>query len=197
DYRASDKHSLFVRYSHDGNTNSGPFGIPVPPSNFVSNNNYVDQQLVGLTSVLSSTLVNDLRFSHMYWRNRNVPAGCEDNATGNVTWQKNTHQVKFGGTWEHFDGVGYWGFFDPARAYLLSPEFLAGVGVPPALFGLPDGRIHSLDDLKKLPVVTFLLGIGDRAQPSYHLDAARANDRFHLYVQDGWKVTPSFTLNYG
>ncbi|HZF72477.1 MAG TPA: hypothetical protein VEZ51_03545, partial [Gemmatimonadaceae bacterium] len=236
DYRASNKHSLFVRYSHDGNNNSGPFGIPVPPSNFVSNTNYVDQQLVGLTSVLSGTLVNDLRFSHMYWRNRNVPAGCEDNSTGNcigaggpeifylnsvnfqlgnnfnspqgrdlhrfpitdnVTWQKNTHQVKFGGTWEHVDGVGYWGFFDPARAYLLSPEFLTGVGVPPALFGLPDGKIKSLDDLKKLPVATFLLGIGDRAQPSYHSDAARGNDRFHLYVQDGWKITPSFTLNYG
>jgi hypothetical protein len=236
DYRASNKHSFFGRYSHDGNTNSGPFGIPVPPSNFVSNTNYVDQQLVGLTSVLSSTLVNDLRFSHMYWRNRNTPAGCEDSSTGNcigtggpeifylnsvnfqlgnnfnspqgrdihrlpitdnVTWQKNAHQVKFGGTWEHIDAVGYWGFFDPARAYLLSPEFLTGVGVPPALFGLPDGKIRSLDDLKKLPVAAFLLGIGDRAQPSYHLDAARGNDRFHLYVQDGWKVTPSLTLNYG
>src|SRR5436190_413814 len=236
DYRVNNKHSLFVRYSHDGNTNSGPFGIPVPPSNFVSNKNYVDQQLIGVTSVLSGTFVNDLRFSHMYWRNRNSPAGCEGDVTGNcigsggpeifylnsvnfalgnnfnspqgrnlhrfpvsdnVTWQKNTHQVKFGGTWEHFDGVGYWGFFDPARAYLLSPEFLTGVGVPPAVFGLPDGRIRSQDDLKKLPVVAFLLGIGDRAQPSYHLDAARGNDRFHIYVQDGWKVTPTFTLNYG
>jgi carboxypeptidase family protein len=236
DYRANNKHSLFVRYSHDGNTNSGPFGIPVAPSNFVSNTNYVDQQLVGVTSVLSGTLVNDLRFSHMYWRNRNTPAECEGDVLGNcvglggpeifylnsvnfqlgnnfnspqgrdlhrfplsdnVTWQKNAHQVKFGGTWEHLDSVGYWGFFDPARAYLLSPEYLTGVGVPPALFGLPDGKIKNADDLKKLPVVTFLLGIGDRSQPSYHVDNARGNDRFHLYAQDSWKVTPSFTLNYG
>ena len=65
----------------------------------------------------------------------------------NVTWQKDTHQVKFGGTWEHIDAIGYWGFFDPARAYLLSPEFLTGVGVPPAVFGLPDGKIRSQDDL--------------------------------------------------
>ncbi len=74
DYRFNDKHTLFARYSHDGNTNSGPFGIPVPPSNFVSNDNYVDQELVGITSILSNTLVNDFRFSHMYWKNRNTPA---------------------------------------------------------------------------------------------------------------------------
>ena len=236
DYRINNKHSLFARYSHDGNSNSGPFGIPVPPSNFVSNENYVDQQLVGITSVLSGTLVNDFRFSHMYWRNRNTPASCDGSVNGNciglggpeifylnsvnfalgnnfnspqgrdihrypisnnTTWQKNAHQVKFGGTWEPSDLVGYWGFFDPARAYLLSPEFLRGVGVPPALFGLPDGIVHTQDDLKKLPVAAFLLGIGDRSQPSYHLDDARNNNRFHLYVQDGWKVTPNFTLNYG
>src|SRR3989442_511584 len=208
DYRINNKHSMFARYSHDGNTNSGPFGIPVPPSNFVSNKNYVDQQLVGITSVLSGTLVNDFRFSHMYWRNRNTPAGCDGDINGNcvglggpeifylnsvnfalgnnfnspqgrdihrypvsnnTTWQKNAHQVKIGGTWEPSELVGYWGFFDPARVYLLSPEFLRGVGVPPAAFGLPDGVIRSYDDLKKLPVVTFLLGIGDRSQPSYNL----------------------------
>jgi hypothetical protein len=62
DVHVSDKTNLFVRYSHDSNTNSGPFGIPVPPSNFVSNDNYVDQQLFGLTTILSNTLVNDLPF---------------------------------------------------------------------------------------------------------------------------------------
>ena len=55
DYRINNKHSLFGRYSYDGNTNSGPFGIPVPPSNFLSNENHVHQELVGLTSILSST----------------------------------------------------------------------------------------------------------------------------------------------
>ena len=236
DFRMGDKHTLFVRYSHDGNTNSGPFGIPVPPSNFVSNKNYVDQQLVGITSVFSPTLVNDFRFSHMYWRNRNTPATCEGDInancigfggpeifylssvnfalgnnfnspqgrdihrypiSNNTTWQKGGHSVKFGGTFEPSDLVGYWGFFDPARVYLLSPEYLRGVGVPPALFGLPDGIIRSQADLLRLPVVTFILGIGDRAQPSYNLDKARNNERYHLYVQDSWQATPTLTLNYG
>ena len=42
DYRLSEKTSMFVRYSHDGNSNSGPFGIAVPPSDL-----RLEQQLVG------------------------------------------------------------------------------------------------------------------------------------------------------
>lgn len=237
DFRTAGKHTFFVRYSYDGNTNSGPFGTPVPPSNFVSNDNNVHQQLFGVTSILGSTLVNDFRFSHMYWKNRNIPASCEGDINGNciglggpeifylnsvnfalgnnfnspqgrdlhrfpisnnTTWQKGRHQVKFGGTWEPVDGVGYWGFFDPARVYLLSPEFLSAINpVLPPLFGLPDGKIHSQNDLLKLPVVAFILGIGDRDQPSFNKDDARRNDRYHLYVQDSWQATPALTLNYG
>ncbi len=241
DFRLGDKHTLFGRYSNDRNTNSGPFGTPVPPSNFVSNKNHVDQQLVGITSVLTPTLVNEFRFSHMYWRNRNTPALCEGSIDGNcigaggpeifylnsvnfalgnnfnspqgrdihrfpisnnTTWQKGRHSVKFGGTFEPSDLTGYWGFFDPARAYLLSPEFIvAATGGNPAIlpvFGLPaDGRLRSQADLLRLPVVTFILGIGDPAQPSYNLDAARNNKRYHLYVQDSWQATSSLTVNYG
>jgi hypothetical protein len=241
DYHINDKHTAFLRYSHDGNKNSGPFGIPVPPSNFVSNKNFADQSILGVTSSLSPTIVNDFRFSYGYWQNRNIPAPCSGDILGNcigtggpevfvlnsvnfalgnnfnspqgrdlrrfpvsdnVSWQKGTHRIKFGGEWEHFTGTGYWGFFDPARAYLLSPEFLAGVGVPPQLFGLPPcvngicGKLSGAD-IKKLPVVAFLLGIGDRAQPAYKLENAKANERLHFFVQDTWKVTPKFTLNYG
>jgi Carboxypeptidase regulatory-like domain len=238
DARLNEKHSGFIRYSHDGNSNAGPFGVAVPPSNFVSNKNWVDQYLLGVTSVLRPNLVNDLRFSFSYWQNRNIPAPCSGDVNGNcigaggpeifylnsvnfflgnnfnspqgrdlrrfpvsdnVSWQLGSHRVKFGGEWEHFSGTGYWGFFDPARAYLLSPEFLLGVGVPAAFFpalGLPL-KINTPDDLKKLPVVAFLLGIGDRAQPSFRLDKAKSNERFHFYAQDSWKVTPQLTLNYG
>ena len=233
DYHINEKHNAFFRYSHDGNTNSGPFGTPVPPSNFVSNSNWVDQFTLGITSVLRPTLVNDLRFSYWYWQNRNAPAACggcpgsggpeiffagvasTNVALGNnfnspqgrdlrrypltdsVTWQKGAHRIKFGGDYEFNRGTGYWGFFDPARAYLLSPETLGALGGV-ASYGLPDGQIHSAADLQKLPIATYILGIGVRDQPApFQLDQARPNTRIHFYGQDTWRVTSKFTLNYG
>ena len=241
DYHLNEQHSLFLRYSHDGNRNSGPFtaAVPTEPSNYVSNKNWVDQYELGANSMFRPNLVNDFRFSYQYWRNRNVPAPCNGcvgesgpevfylnsvnfalgnnfnspqgrnlrrfPVSDNVSWQKGNHRVKFGGEWEHFEGVGFWGFFDPARAYLLSPEFLEGVGLPKPFFqflGIPlpidmGGTPLTAADLNKLPVAAFLLGIGDPAQPSFHLDNAKTNERFHLYAQDTWKLKPTFTVNFG
>jgi Carboxypeptidase regulatory-like domain len=230
DYRLSDKTTLFLRYSHDGNNNSGPFGIAVPQSNFVTNANWSDQTLLGITTVITPTVVNDIRFSYWYWQNRNVPYDCggclgaggpETFVNGsnnfvlgnnfnspqgrdlrryplsdNLSWQVGSHRIKFGGEWEFDRGTGYWGFFDPARVYVLPPETLNAIGIPPALFGLGN-TLTSAADIYKLPVAAFILGIGDRAQPSYNLANARGNNRLHFYAQDTWKVTPKFTLNYG
>ncbi len=234
DYRINDKHSAFLRYSHDRNTNSGPFtaASPTHPSNFVSNRNNVHQGLLSLTSILSPKVVNEFRFTYWYWQNRNIPAPCVGDinttciGTGgpeiffvgsanfvlgnnfnspqgrdlrrfpvadNVTWSWGNHRVKFGGEWEHIDGTGYWGFFDPARVILLPPETF-GAAAPQ--LGIPT-VVRSLDDLQRLPVVFFILGIGDRAQPSFKLENARRNNRLHFYAQDTWKITPKFTLNYG
>src|SRR5262245_12334384 len=237
DFRLKDQHTLFARYSYEHNSFSGPFAAPVPPSNFVFNQNEAHQALIGITSVLSPTLVNEFRFSYMYGKNRNIPAPCEGDINGNcigaggpeifmldsvnfqpgnsynspqgrdiprfpisnhTTWLRGSHSVKFGGTFEPTDLTGYWEFFDPARVYLLSPEFLAGLDPAlPAQFGLPDGKSHHQAYLLRLPVVTFILGIGDRSQPSYPRDEARHNNRYHLYVQDSWQATPSVTLNVG
>src|SRR5258708_30708114 len=101
-----------------------------------------------------------------------------------------------GGELEYNRGTGYWGFLDPARAYVLSPETLAGLGGSPS-YGLPDGKIHSEADLLKLPIATYIIGIGSRDQPApYHLENARGNTRVHLYAQDTWRIRPKFTLNY-
>ena len=84
DYRINDKHSAFLRFSYDGNSNSGPFTAAVPtlPSNYVANKNYVWQGLLSVTSILSPRLVNDFRFSYGYWQNRNTPAPCTGDING-------------------------------------------------------------------------------------------------------------------
>jgi hypothetical protein len=80
DDHISAKHNLFVRYSHDGNQGFGPYALTPQPANFNYNNNWSDQSLLGLTSVLKPTLVNDLRFQFHYWQNNvtdALPKDCQ------------------------------------------------------------------------------------------------------------------------
>jgi hypothetical protein len=69
DYKVSTKNSLFVRFSHDGNSGFGPyFGTPLP-SNMNFNYNWSDQSIMGLTTVITPALVSDFRFQYHYWQN--------------------------------------------------------------------------------------------------------------------------------
>jgi hypothetical protein len=78
DYNLNQKNQLFARYSHDGNNGFGPNGGAQPPSNWLRNRNWSDQSLLGWTSSLRPTLVNDFRFSYQYWQNRNLfPTAAE------------------------------------------------------------------------------------------------------------------------
>ena len=68
DFRLNDKHTAFVRYSHDGNNtisqNGG--GVSTYPSTWLRIPNWADQSLAALTSVLRPTVVNDFRFSYFF-----------------------------------------------------------------------------------------------------------------------------------
>jgi hypothetical protein len=72
DWRANNSHTAFVRYSHDRNSGFGPSGGAALPSNWLRNVNRSEQAVVGLTSILTPTLLNDFRFNFTYWRNRNL-----------------------------------------------------------------------------------------------------------------------------
>ncbi|HYK59964.1 MAG TPA: carboxypeptidase-like regulatory domain-containing protein [Bryobacteraceae bacterium] len=80
DYHLSNKHSLFVRYTHDGNQGFGPYALTPQPANFNYNKNWSDQSLLGLTSAFRPNLVNDLRFQFHYWQNNvtdALPSDCQ------------------------------------------------------------------------------------------------------------------------
>ncbi|MGD1096567.1 MAG: carboxypeptidase regulatory-like domain-containing protein [Bryobacteraceae bacterium] len=73
DYRLNDKHTFFLRYSHDGNIGFGPQNVGSPePSYWTNQVNWADQGVVGLTSVLKPTLVNDFKFILFYWSRLNT-----------------------------------------------------------------------------------------------------------------------------
>ena len=72
DYRASTRNTIFTRYTHDGNVTFGQnAGAPPLPSNWLNNDNWSDQTAIGVTSILKSNVVNDLRFGYNYWRSNN------------------------------------------------------------------------------------------------------------------------------
>jgi len=79
DYRISEKHSMFARYTHDGNNGFGQvFSPQASPSNWVRNINWADQSIIGVTSAFTSRVVNDFRGQYMYWSNHNVQPTAAD-----------------------------------------------------------------------------------------------------------------------
>jgi hypothetical protein len=79
DYQINTKNQLFARYSHDGNHGFGPASSSAPlPSDWLRNTNWADQSVLGWTSVLTNTAVNDFRFNYAYWQNRNLFPGSSD-----------------------------------------------------------------------------------------------------------------------
>jgi carboxypeptidase family protein len=78
DYRLTQNHTMYARYSHDGNRGFGPSGGATLPSNWLRNTNWSDQTVFDLTSSFPPSLVNDLHFGYTYWQNRNLFPGAQD-----------------------------------------------------------------------------------------------------------------------
>ena len=101
DYTLNTKNQLFARYSHDGNSGIGPNGGAVPVSNWLRNTNWSDQSLLGWTSSIKATLVNDFRFSYQYWHNRNLfptSGDCGGNADSPACIGLNGPSIALGGS---------------------------------------------------------------------------------------------------
>ncbi len=78
DYHLSEKHNAFLRFSHDGNKDFGPYTATGNPSAWVYNANWSDQYIGGLTSTLTPTLVNDARLVYHYWQNEGPNSNPSD-----------------------------------------------------------------------------------------------------------------------
>ncbi len=124
--------------------------------------------------------------------------------TDNVKWVKGTHNISFGGTWDHMnasgrmhnDPRGAFSTFTPTQLLAMNPGLYNAL--PPSLRSVP-GTQATIQDLLQLPLSGAVsTSVGDSLYPSsYRRDELRQNDDFRLYIQDGWQVRPYFTLNYG
>ena len=84
DYRLSNKHTAFVRHSHDGSRDftavSGTQNTIANtlPSDWVRELTWADQSVLGITSILRPTLVSDFRFSYFFLSDDQLPAQQQD-----------------------------------------------------------------------------------------------------------------------
>jgi hypothetical protein len=84
DDRLSANHTMFARYSHDGDRNfsavSGTAGAVgnTYPSNWVREVTWVDQSVLGVTSILRPALVNDFRYSYYFLSDKQLPPQPSD-----------------------------------------------------------------------------------------------------------------------
>jgi hypothetical protein len=256
DYHLSAKHNLFARYSHDGNdgfAQSLEFG---DPSNWAHNVNWADQSIIGLTSTLTPTIVNDIRFQYNYWSNKNLQstasdcsAPCVAGSLPNInafvgtnqaaigpnfnapqarntrrfeivealTWQKGSHRFKFGGDLNPTRSNGLWGFCTPSCVGAWSGSEIQGLLLSaygpsllhqllPNVINTSGGAIPLTSDASALNLPVYLepssifsgVGVGAVSTPAPYGHGQNENyNQYRAYFQDTWKVTKSFTFNYG
>jgi hypothetical protein len=122
----------------------------------------------------------------------------------NVSSQKGTHSLKYGGYWEYQKGTGSYDYANPAAMELWSPELVQAYNQKIASEGYGADQIsipssfNSISDLLKLPVDAFTIGVGNPTQPPlYQRGNANHDNQFHFYGEDTWKIRPRFSLNYG
>jgi hypothetical protein len=121
-----------------------------------------------------------------------------------VSWQRNSHDLRFGAEWERFWMKAALAFREPAQITLWGPSNLLTPALRPLYDALPEslktstGPAPTFDEILQLPLRNFTMGIGDPTLPGpYNFDNASTNHRLRGFVQDVWRLRPTLTVSYG
>ena len=235
DGRINDAHTVFVRYSHDGSRAVGPITFASTavgptngyPSTWSRQSAWADQSILGLTSVLRPTLVNEFRFSYFFISSSIIPAGEQDcpgclgiGAPGIAIVQAGLYLgsssvvLNLGRRFEFNDSMTWVHGRHRAR-FGVDWEHNRGGNLQwdndPVTISLfsPDqvrasnaniplpAEFRTLDDILQLPLQSFTLGIGDPRVPQENGGLVRTWNSQWLYFQDTWRLQERLTLNYG
>ena len=232
DGRLSNAHTVFVRYSHDGSRTVGPTtvgsgSLNAYPSSWVREVNWVDQSLLGLTSVLRPTLVNDLRFSYFFTSSKNLGPteedcpGCLGVGAPAISVPQagliigSSAAIYNLGRRFHLSDTVTWQRSTHRARFGLDWEHNRGGNVvwanEPVTIALfsPDqvrasnasiplpAAFRTLDDILQLPLQSITVAVGDPRVPQENGGLVRRWNTFRLYLQDTWRLRQRLTLNYG
>ena len=226
DGRLSDRHTAFLRHTHDGLRALGaPTNQPSAyPSTWSRQLLWADQSILGLTSVLKNALVNDLRFSFFYLRSSNVgptEADCPGclgmgspsiTVPGMLTVGTSVGQQSDGRRY-HLNDYLTWQKSAHRLRFGVDWEYNRGgmltVNAEPASltlfspqrtldagFSVPPA-FRTVDDLLKLPLQSASVGIGNPRVPQADGGLVPNWHTLRLFFQDTWRLDSRLTLTYG
>jgi carboxypeptidase family protein len=227
DARVNGSHTLFVRHTYDGNRSFAPPNLtqPILPSGWLRSKNDVNQTLIALTSVLSRTLINDLRVSSMFGDAPSTPTRAEDCGrclglgAPRITMQDGSlilgnagltggsghrYQLTDGLTWQqgrHRLRVGVdWEHTISVvsaddRTTVQMTLWAPSQVTNPAIV-LP-GSFTELSDILQLPLNRFNISVGPGAVPQRDFLPFRRTDLYRLYATDTWRFGPRVTVDAG
>ena len=229
DARISDRQTVFVRHSHDGSRAFAPSpstGNPMAyPSQWTRQSAWTDQSLMGLTSVLQPTLVNDVRLSYFFSSTAETApeeqdcSGCLGIGAPAINIQQsslfigNSSSDSNLGRRFHLSDMITWQRSTHRVRFGAEWEYNRGgilgwVNEPATLtlwspaqarqynIPVPDA-FRTIGDILQLPLQNVVVSVGDPRVPQQGGGNVRHWPTARLYVQDTWRVRSGVTVNYG
>src|SRR5262245_35858432 len=216
DWRVSQNHDAFLRWTRNENSNLGGFGGNRLPSSGNINTNTTHQFVIGLDSVLTQRLTNAFRVAGTDFKNRVLRPPAEAQAIGIagleniriltgdgllITGPDNiTPQSTFERFYQFRDDltlVGgrhtFRGGVDVVRYRVTVLNFVNGF----PQFNVVSSTTRNPSEISSLAFINTTFGNKKGIRIPGTPDNSHRNTRTSFYGEDAWRVLPNLTLNFG